>query len=282
MNEMMVERVARSILSGEDWDLTEEIIKLMPQVVREIQHRGGQSTVMGGRIVVRKFVLDPLHAIPLEIRLYEGSYYPGKVLVEATFGPGHPVPVRERQPFDAKAIVDAIAEAFMSLVNYKKEASERTAVSWGNRSYGEYLDAVEAILDKKNVKLTQAMMDFIAECQEEMVSPADCGKSIMRGGWRVHSPSTAASEMLAVSRILLGMDFPTQDSMDKYLKDHPDADKSNHRVVRQEPGRTETHPFNLMQKRKNEQKMDEISRHYGKKPGDLTNDEIVRFNQGKK
>lgn len=204
MNEQMVERVARSFVAGEDWMLTDEINRLMPQVVHEIQRRGGQATVTGGRIVVRKFVLDMLHAIPLEIKLFEGSYYPGKVLVEATFGPGHPVPVQDRQPFNAKAIVDAIADAFMSLVNYK--ASDRTAVSWGERSFGDYLDAVETILDKKGVSLTQKMMDFIAECQEAMASPADCAKDLIRGGWRVHSPSTAASEMLAVARMLTGAD----------------------------------------------------------------------------
>jgi hypothetical protein len=40
-----------------------------------------------------------------------------------------------------------------------------------------------------------------------------------------------AKELLVLARELLSVDFPTQDAMDKYLKDHPDADKSNHRVV---------------------------------------------------
>jgi hypothetical protein len=40
-----------------------------------------------------------------------------------------------------------------------------------------------------------------------------------------------ASELLAVAKELMATDFPTQDAMDKYLKDHPDADRSNHRVV---------------------------------------------------
>ena len=43
-----------------------------------------------------------------------------------------------------------------------------------------------------------------------------------------------ASELLVMAKELIGMDFPTQDAMDKYLKDHPDADKSNHRVVKTE------------------------------------------------
>lgn len=31
------------------------------------------------------------------------------------------------------------------------------------------------------------------------------------------------------------MDFPTQEAMEKYLKDHPDADKSKHHVVETKP-----------------------------------------------
>jgi len=37
--------------------------------------------------------------------------------------------------------------------------------------------------------------------------------------------------LLFTARELIGIDFPTQDAMDKYLKEHPDADKTNHRVV---------------------------------------------------
>lgn len=40
-----------------------------------------------------------------------------------------------------------------------------------------------------------------------------------------------ARELLRVAKSLMAMDFPTQDAMDKYLKEHPDADKSNHKVV---------------------------------------------------
>lgn len=39
-------------------------------------------------------------------------------------------------------------------------------------------------------------------------------------------------DLLFISRELLGIDFSTQDAMDKYLKEHPDADRSNHRVVK--------------------------------------------------
>lgn len=38
-------------------------------------------------------------------------------------------------------------------------------------------------------------------------------------------------ELLRMAKELVAIEFPTQDAMDKYLKEHPDADKSNHRVV---------------------------------------------------
>jgi hypothetical protein len=41
-----------------------------------------------------------------------------------------------------------------------------------------------------------------------------------------------ASRLLFLAKEVLGMDFPTQDALDKYLKDHPDADRSNHKVVK--------------------------------------------------
>ena len=40
-----------------------------------------------------------------------------------------------------------------------------------------------------------------------------------------------ANKLLKIAKSLLSMEFPTQDALDKYLKDHPDADRSNHRVV---------------------------------------------------
>ena len=130
MNEM-IERVARRFIAGEDLAVTDDIRHLVSLVVREIRHRGGQATILPaeeGKIIARKFVLDHDHSIPIQIRLYEGSYYPGKVLVRADFGTGKPIPVNGRQPFDARMIVDAIADAFMSLVNYK-EASSKTVAS---------------------------------------------------------------------------------------------------------------------------------------------------------
>ena len=39
-----------------------------------------------------------------------------------------------------------------------------------------------------------------------------------------------AKELLAVMKELYAMEFPTQDALDKYLKDHPAADKAKHKV----------------------------------------------------
>jgi hypothetical protein len=49
------------------------------------------------------------------------------------------------------------------------------------------------------------------------------------------SLSRMSRELLKVAKDLLAMEFPTQDAMDKYLKEHPAADRSNHRVVKTKP-----------------------------------------------
>lgn len=41
-----------------------------------------------------------------------------------------------------------------------------------------------------------------------------------------------AYELLMVAKELTSMEFPTQDALDKYLKDHPDANRSKHKVVK--------------------------------------------------
>ena len=47
-----------------------------------------------------------------------------------------------------------------------------------------------------------------------------------------------ASELIKVAQSLLAIDFPTDKAMKQYLKEHPDADKSNHRVVKTEKKKT--------------------------------------------
>jgi len=43
-----------------------------------------------------------------------------------------------------------------------------------------------------------------------------------------------AQKLVKLARELVSVEFPTQDAMDKYLKEHPGADKSLHRVVKTE------------------------------------------------
>ena len=47
------------------------------------------------------------------------------------------------------------------------------------------------------------MMDYIAECQEGMSSPADCARSLIQGGWRIHGSSKMASELLVIAKMIL-------------------------------------------------------------------------------
>ena len=90
-----------------------------------------------------------------------------------------------------------------------------------------------------------------------------------------------ANELLLIAEDLVAMDFPSQDAMDKYLKEHPDADKSKHKVVKHDPGNMETHPYNLMKQRENEKAMKDMGKHFKKDPKDLTVDEIMEYNQKK-
>jgi hypothetical protein len=50
-----------------------------------------------------------------------------------------------------------------------------------------------------------------------------------------------ATEILAVAKELLSVDFSTKEEFDKYMKDHPDANRSNHKVVeiKKEPTKKE-------------------------------------------
>ena len=90
-----------------------------------------------------------------------------------------------------------------------------------------------------------------------------------------------ANELLLIAEDLVAMDFSTQKQMDDYLKKHPDADRSNHKVVKHDPGKPETHPHNLMKQRENEKAMGDIGKHFKKDPKDLTVDEITEYNQKK-
>ncbi len=47
-----------------------------------------------------------------------------------------------------------------------------------------------------------------------------------------------AKELIKIAKLLVSFDFPTQDALDKYLKEHPDADKRLHKVVESKPEKT--------------------------------------------
>lgn len=44
-----------------------------------------------------------------------------------------------------------------------------------------------------------------------------------------------AKELLKIARNLIAMEFPSREALQKYLKDHPNAEKSNHKVVNYHP-----------------------------------------------
>jgi len=49
-----------------------------------------------------------------------------------------------------------------------------------------------------------------------------------------------ASELVKIARDLTSMEFDSPEAMKRYLKEHPDADKSKHTVKKQEQGKKET------------------------------------------
>jgi hypothetical protein len=112
---------------------------------------------------------------------------------------------------------------------------------------------------------------------------------------RAASAVSIVSGLKEIARELVAIEFPTQDAYDKYMKEHPDADRSKHKVEEKKeepkkeespkqltPEQAEQHPFNLMRKRKNEEALKQIGKHYKKDPKDLTVDEITKYNQRKK
>ena len=110
--------------AGEDWEVSNSVIAIMGKVIDEINGRGGSAVKTNvNTITVEALPIDSTHSIPLKIQLYEGTYYPNKVLIEAKFnhkGKEFPIPVKDRTPFYAKEIVDAVIAGFMTIVNWKK------------------------------------------------------------------------------------------------------------------------------------------------------------------
>jgi hypothetical protein len=95
----------------------------------------------------------------------------------------------------------------------------------GERSHAEAMAAQRQIMREwANLERRVGRKVTVEEVETERM------KSYRRGSM---NDAIAARELMAAAQIL-SMDFPTQDAMNKYLKDHPDADKSNHKVVKTE------------------------------------------------
>ena len=66
-----------------------------------------------------------------------------------------------------------------------------------------------------------------------------------------------ANELAEIARELMAMEFPTKDAMEKYLKEHPEANKSKHRVVetkKEAPAKKEEAPAKKVEDKAPEKK----------------------------
>lgn len=151
-------------IAGEDWIISDAVVALTDEVVNEITARGGMAAKRHpGLIAVDSLLVDPTHSIPLKIRLFEGSYYPGKVIVNATFGDDYPIPVEDRMPFDATAVVDAIVSGFLYLVSQaqNRRPDERKATRQVDEPYADLVGAFinQGIQDYKDLVKAGVIVD---------------------------------------------------------------------------------------------------------------------------
>ena len=87
-----------------------------------------------------------------------------------------------------------------------------------------------------------------------------------------------AHELVRIAEMVTAIDFPTDDAMKKYLDEHPDADKSNHKVVKTEKKHTPK-----KEEKKDAPKKDEkvsISGFNDLKPATLTQEDKDRIEDG--
>ena len=220
MNESRIaDIVTRKYVAGEDWEVTDAVKHLVPQVVQEIKRRGGSvGSVRDNKIQVSNLVLDEDHGIPLEIALYEGSHYPGKVLINETFSGIHPVPVKDRIPFNAKGVVDAVVDGFMSLVNYRK-ASKTGGMSYPTRQqvehatlyqlvrWGRYLPSPgENFIDQDNfeemMEKEVPIMNRIIQRRDEIGITPEVSKAV---GWERRSDDLCLRPDSADAAIDIGL-----------------------------------------------------------------------------
>jgi len=89
-----------------------------------------------------------------------------------------------------------------------------------------------------------------------------------------------SKELLFVAKSLLGTDFPSQEAFDKYMKDHPKANRSNHKVVKDPKDETPDEVEERMKKEKGpayrtqEQRMEDAKPKHGPAQGDKTDEEM--------
>lgn len=106
---------------------------------------------------------------------------------------------------------------------YVRNAQKLKKDFLANMDPANYKDAqafatAKARLQKMPVEDFAKILAAINE-DEDTITGADMNRMVV------------ASELLRIAKDLLAIEFPTQDAMDKYLKEHPDADRSNHKVV---------------------------------------------------
>jgi predicted RNA-binding Zn-ribbon protein involved in translation (DUF1610 family) len=120
-----------------------------------------------------------------------------------------------------------------------KTASEKTADQppHGDQFVG---DPDMHGIDKPRGGGFSIMQDLQKDLHKEQKKESEAGPKIAT---RRGTDFFAGREEVAADSSLTAMEFPNQDAMDKYLKDHPDADRSRHKVVKtkkEAPAKKET------------------------------------------
>jgi hypothetical protein len=82
--------------------------------------------------------------------------------------------------------------------------------------------------DSTSVKIRMSDHEAIKAIKEEVA------EKVQKMSRKKKLEVKVAHELLVVSRELMAIDFPSQDALDKYMKEHPDGDRSNHHVVEEQ------------------------------------------------
>jgi hypothetical protein len=68
----------------------------------------------------------------------------------------------------------------------REKAQKAQNQKWDEIPYGDYLNAVDDVLESKYSRTsTQAELAYIAECQEALCSPGECADSVCLDEWEV-------------------------------------------------------------------------------------------------